>query len=155
MKTVAAKLYEGMFLVDSALAASDWQDVNDAISSILDRVGAEMVSIKKWDDRRLAYDIMGKSRGAYILAYFRVDGTKIAEIERAVQLSEKIMRLLVLCVEDLDEEYLSKDTPESETQEPESESAAEKDVEAGSPDKTPDANDKTDESPEESKEETS
>ena len=68
MKTVAAKLYEGMFLVDSALAASDWQGVNDTISSILTKVGAEIVSINKWDDRRLAYDIRGKSRGAYIHA---------------------------------------------------------------------------------------
>ena len=114
MKTVAAKLYEGMFLVDSALAASDWQGVNDTISSILTKVGAEIVSINKWDDRRLAYDINGKSRGTYILAYFRVDGSRITEIERAVQLSEQIMRLLVLSVEDLDEEYLTMETQAQE-----------------------------------------
>ena len=117
MKTVAAKLYEGMFLVDSALAASDWQGVNDTISSILTKVGAEIVSINKWDDRRLAYDIRGKSRGAYILAYFRVDGSKITEIERAVQLSEQIMRLLVLSIEDLGEGYLAKETSEVTAQE--------------------------------------
>ncbi len=117
MKTVAAKLYEGMFLVDSALAASDWQGVNDTISSILTKVGAEIVSINKWDDRRLAYDIRGKSRGAYILAYFRVDGSRITEIERAVQLSEQIMRLLVLSVEDLGEGYLAKETSEVTAQE--------------------------------------
>lgn len=116
MKTVAAKLYEGMFLVDSAVAASDWQGVNDRIRSIMEKVGAEIVSMNKWDERKLAYDIMGKSRGTYILAYFRVDGSKIAGIERAVQLSEDIMRVLVLSVEDIDQQHLSKETPATAVQ---------------------------------------
>ena len=111
MKTVAAKLYEGMFLVDSALAASDWQGINDTIRAILEKAGAEIVSANKWDERRLAYGIKGKSRGTYILVYFRVDGTRITEIERSVQLSEDVMRALILCVEDLDEQYITKETP--------------------------------------------
>jgi len=116
LKTVAAKLYEGMFLVDSALAASDWQGVNDTIRSILEKTGAEIVSINKWDERKLTYDIMGKSRGTYILTYFRVDGSKIAEIERAVQLSENIMRVLVLSIEDIDAQHLAKETPATAAQ---------------------------------------
>jgi small subunit ribosomal protein S6 len=108
LKTVAARLYEGMFLVDSALAASDWQGINDTIRTILERAGAEIVSIDKWDERKLAYDIKGKSRGTYILTYFRVDGTKVAQIERAAQISEDIMRLLILGVEDIGEQYVTK-----------------------------------------------
>jgi small subunit ribosomal protein S6 len=116
LKTVAAKLYEGMFLVDSALAASDWQGVNDNIRSILEKVDAEIVSIDKWDERKLAYDIRGKSRGTYILAYFRVDGPKVAQIERSVQLSEDIIRALILCVEDVDERYITKGPQAAGTQ---------------------------------------
>ncbi len=123
MKTVAAKLYEGMFLVDSALAASDWQGVNDTIRSILEKVDAEIVSVNKWDERKLAYDIRGKSRGTYILAYFRVDGSKVTEIERAVQLSENIMRALILGVENLDEKYRTKETPALSAEGPASEDA--------------------------------
>ena len=108
MKTVAAKLYEGMFLVDSALAASDWQGINETIKSILDRVDAQIVSIDKWDERKLAYDIRGKSRGTYILVYFRVDGGKIAEVERLAQLNENIVRVLILSIEDLGEQYITK-----------------------------------------------
>ena len=111
MKTVVAKLYEGMFLVDSALAASDFDGVNNTIRSILERFGAEIVSMKKWDERRLEYDIKGKSRGTYILVFFRVDGTKIGEIERAVQLSEQLLRVLILNAESMGEEQLDKDTP--------------------------------------------
>ncbi len=111
MKTVVKRLYEGMFLVDSALAASDWDGVNDAIKKVLERSEAEIISIRKWDECSLAYEIKGKSRGTYLLSYFRVDGENVANIERDVVLSEKIMRVLILNAEPMTEADLEKDTP--------------------------------------------
>jgi small subunit ribosomal protein S6 len=105
------KLYEGMFLIDSALAGSDWDGVNNTIKTILEKAGAEIVTTKKWDDRKLAYEIKGKGRGTYILCYFRVDGGKIKEIENAVKLSEQIMRVLILNAENMTSEDIEKDTP--------------------------------------------
>jgi small subunit ribosomal protein S6 len=109
-----------MFLVDSAEAGTDWDGVIASITRILERANAEIVSIRKWDDRRLAYDIRGVSRGTYILCYFRADGGKIQDIEKAVQLSEKIMRVLVLNAEHMTAEDIEKDTPavKAEKQEP-------------------------------------
>ena len=112
METVTKnKLYEGMFLIDSALAGADWDGIIAAIRQILEKAGAEIVSIAKWDDRRLAYDIKGKSRGTYILSYFRIDGGRIQDIEKSVQLSEKIMRVLILSAERLSQEDIEKETP--------------------------------------------
>jgi small subunit ribosomal protein S6 len=112
LETVAKKkLYEGMFLVDSAEAGTDWDGVVGAIKKILERAKAEIVSIRKWDDRRLAYDIAGVSRGTYILCYFRTDGQKVQEIEKSVQLSERIMRVLILNAEHMTAEDIEKDTP--------------------------------------------
>ena len=112
METVTKnKLYEGMFLVDSSKAGSDWDGIIAAIRTILEKAGAEIDSIKKWDDRRLAYGIKGKSRGTYILSYFRVDGGRIQDIEKSVRLSEKIMRVLILSAEQLRPEDIEKDTP--------------------------------------------
>ena len=112
METVAKnKLYEGMFLVDSSVAGSDWDGINAAIRKILEKSEAEIVSMEKWDDRRLAYDIKGKSRGTYILSYFRVDGGRIREIEKSVRLSENIMRVLILSAERLSQEDIEKETP--------------------------------------------
>ena len=105
------KLYEGMFLVDSSLAGSDWDGINAAIRKILEKSKAEIVSIAKWDDRRLAYDIKGKSRGTYILSYFRVDGGRIQDIEKSVRLSEKIIRVLILSAERFSQEDIEKETP--------------------------------------------
>ena len=109
-QNVTKKLYEGMFLVDSALATADWDGILAAIRMILERAGAELVSMKKWDERKLAYNIRGKSRGTYILTYFRAEGPKIGHIERDVQLSEKIMRALILKADHLTQQDLDKET---------------------------------------------
>ena len=105
------KLYEGMFLIDSALPGADWDGIIAAIRTILEKAEAEIVSIEKWDDRRLAYDIKRTSRGTYILSYFRVDGGRIQDIEKSVRLSEKIIRVLILSGEHLSQEDIEKDTP--------------------------------------------
>lgn len=111
MKTVVnRKLYEAMFLVDSAEASADWDGVNSAIKKILERAGAEIVSMRKWDELRLAYEIDGKARGTYILCYFRAEGEKLRDIERDVQLSERIMRVLILSVDHLTQDDVEKDT---------------------------------------------
>ena len=112
METLAKnKLYEGMFLIDSAHAGSDWDGVIASITRILERVQAEIVSIRKWDDRKLAYAIGGKTRGTYILCYFRADSRKIQDIEKAVKLSEQIMRVLILNAERITKEDMEKETP--------------------------------------------
>ena len=105
-----------MFLVDSANAGSDWDGVIAAITKTLERAEVDIVSITKWDDRRLAYEIKRMARGTYILCYFRSDGQKNQEIETAVQLSEKITRVLILCVDWMTDEEIQQDTPATKDQ---------------------------------------
>ncbi len=109
METVAKRLYEAMFLVDSAQAAADWEGTLSVINNILQRADAEVVSMRKWQERKLAYDIDRKTRGTYILCYFKVDGRRIRGIEKDVQLSEKVMRVLVLTTEKRPAAMLEKD----------------------------------------------
>jgi small subunit ribosomal protein S6 len=117
LETIAEKkLYEGMFLVDSGKAASDWDGVNASITKILDRAEAEIVSMRKWDDRRLAYDIRTTSRGTYMLCYFKAEGQKIQGIEKDVQLSENVIRVLILSTEQMTKEDIERDTPATKTE---------------------------------------
>ena len=111
LETATKKLYEGMFLVDSAQATADWDGTIAAIRTILERAEAEIVSLRKWDERKLVYDIGGKSRGTYILSYFKVEGRRIRDIERDVQLSEKVMRALILNTDQMTPEDIEKETP--------------------------------------------
>jgi small subunit ribosomal protein S6 len=103
------RLYEGMFLVDSALAAADWDGTLATVETILKRADAEIVVTRKWDERRLAYDIEHKSRGTYILAYFKADTQRIGGIEKDVQLNEKIMRVLILTTEGRPQDMIDRD----------------------------------------------
>lgn len=111
METEVKRTYEGMFMVDSALAAQDWQKAIDEITRILNRAQAEILSIRKWDERRLCYDIKGKSRATYILVYFNCETDKITAIDRDIQLSELIMRALVLKADMIKKEDMEKPTP--------------------------------------------
>lgn len=87
--------YEAMFLVGQA-AAADLAGVVTHINEILGRAHAEIVAMRKWDERRLAFEIKKQKRGLYILCYFRCDARAIAGIERDCNLSEKILRVLLL-----------------------------------------------------------
>lgn len=108
LKAIVKKLYEAMFLVDST-QSGDLEEVITTVKTVLERADAEIVSIRKWDQRKLAYEINGKTRGMYILSYFRADGGRIGDIEKDVQLSERIMRVLILSTETRDMKDIEKD----------------------------------------------
>lgn len=141
METALKRLYEGMFLVDSTLAAQDWQKVNDEVQRILSRAEADIVSFKKWDERRLCQDVKRASRGTYILVYFNCDTAKVNGIERDVQLSELILRSLVLRTDTMSESDIQKPTPLETVRDESADSEKEATVEAMGPDELPDQND--------------
>jgi len=105
------RIYEALFLVDSALAASQWDHVIEVIQKILDRAQARVISLRKWDERKLAYLIDRKVRGTYILVYFESDSSKIRPLERDVQLSEEIIRVLVIRTDRMTPAEMEKPTP--------------------------------------------
>lgn len=86
--------YEGLFLFPQA-AVADLQGAHDHIVEILNRAGAEIISMKKWDERRLAFEIRGNKRGVYFLVYFKAKGAKLQQIERDCNLSEKLLRAMI------------------------------------------------------------
>jgi len=108
LETGVKKLYEVMFLIDSAEAAKDWDGIIELATKMLNKIDAQIITLKKWDERPLAYSIKRCTRGTYILSYFKADGRKITELERDVLLSERIMRALILRVDHLTEEEIIK-----------------------------------------------
>jgi small subunit ribosomal protein S6 len=98
--------YEAMFLIGQSVAA-DLAGVIQHINEILARGNAEVIAMRKWDERRLAYEIRGQKRGLYILVYFRAPGSDVAHIERDCNLSEKILRTLILRADHLTMEEMT------------------------------------------------
>ena len=93
-------LYEAMFVMD-VQTAPDIGAMEGEIKRILGRAEAETLICRRWEDRRLAYEIDGRKRGSYWLTYFNAPTEKVVGIERDVQLSEKVLRVLVLRIEEV------------------------------------------------------
>jgi small subunit ribosomal protein S6 len=97
--------YEGLFLFDSAVVR-DWSSTEAEVKRLMERIGAVLLVCVKFDERKLAYEIRRRKRGTYVLTYFDADQNRIGELERDAQLSEVILRALVLR-RDLSEEKLA------------------------------------------------
>lgn len=103
--------YEGMFLFDAATVTSE-AEAKEEVKRLLDRSEAEIVVCRKWEERRLAYEIKKCKRGLYMLAFFRVAPDKVRGLERDARLSEKVLRLLVLRAEWVTEDRIQEMLPE-------------------------------------------
>ncbi|MFP3937565.1 MAG: 30S ribosomal protein S6 [Phycisphaerae bacterium] len=150
METDQKRTYEGMFLMD---AGQDFETAREPIEAILQRYGAEMLSIKPWDERKLAYSLDGRKRGLYVLTYFALDPSQLDEIEHDCHLDERILRVLFLRKEELSEEDIQAETPATAAagRREQQEQKAEADAEA---DKSASEQSESAESGEESAEET-
>jgi small subunit ribosomal protein S6 len=86
--------YEGLFLFPQATAAN-LQAAVDHLTELFKRADAAVISLRKWDERRLAYEIKGNKRGVYFLVYFRAEPARVADLERGCNLSEQLLRSLI------------------------------------------------------------
>lgn len=109
------KLYEAMFVMD-VQASPDNQAMEAEIARIFGRAEAETLICRRWEDRRLAYEIDARKRGSYWLTYFKCPSDKVVGIERDVQLSEKVLRVLVLSIEAVPQSEFSQPPAQAEGQ---------------------------------------
>lgn len=99
---VEMKMYEGLFLLSQSVAG-DLNVATDHLKQIFERSQCEVIVLRKWDERRLAYPIKGQKRGVYFLAYFNAPPRQIANLERDVNLSEHLLRCMILKADHLGE----------------------------------------------------
>ncbi len=96
---MTANVYEGMFILDSGRYGRDPEGVSGAIPQMIEQLGGEVLVNRLWEERRLAYPIRGQRKGTYWLSYFRLDASKLAELDRNSQLNDNILRFLFLKVD--------------------------------------------------------
>jgi len=90
------RMYEGLFLIDNAHANTEWDNVVKHIHDILQKNGAEILKTEKWGEKKLAYKIKGHKRGTYLLIHFNAKNSAIATVRRDFQLSDYIVRFLIV-----------------------------------------------------------
>ncbi len=90
------KKYEAMFLLDNREVKKGWDYAKGIPLSILERNGARIVSARRWDERKLAYEIKKQKRATFLLVFFEAPPEKISQLNREIQLTDGILRHLIL-----------------------------------------------------------
>jgi small subunit ribosomal protein S6 len=93
-------VYEGMFIVDAGRYGRDPAGLAQQINDLIAQFGGTVLAARLWDERKLAYPIKGHKKGVYWLTYFKMPGANLTALERQCEITEDIVRKLVLKVDD-------------------------------------------------------
>src|SRR5215213_5855742 len=110
-KPETSSQYEAMFLFGQSATA----DLDGAITlarSMIERHHGKVLLIKRWDERKLAYEVNGQKRGTYVIAYFTAPGDAVGPIERDVKLNEQVLRVMITKAEHLNQQEMEAVEPQ-------------------------------------------
>lgn len=91
--------YEVMYVIDTALEDQARTDIIDRFSALVAANGGKVERVEEWGKRRLAYAINYKTEGYYVLMYISAPSDLPRELERNFQISDAILRYLVIRLE--------------------------------------------------------
>ena len=90
------KKYELMFIINPTILEEGREAVITKVNNILAGAGATVLKSEKWGERKLAYPIDKKKTGFYVLTTLEMDGTKLTEVESKLNITEEVMRYIVV-----------------------------------------------------------
>ncbi len=96
---MAKNVYETLLILDSNKYARDPGGVATALSNLVEAIDGEVLASRLWMEQRLAYPMDGHQKGTYWLLYFRAEGKRLAELDRAFTLHEGIIREMTLRID--------------------------------------------------------
>ena len=100
--------YEMMYILRPDLSEDKVSETVNKYNDFLTERGAENLNVLNRGKRRLAYPINRFLDGIYIQLNYQADGAQVAPLERAMRISEEVIRYMTLNV---------KDTPVTESEE--------------------------------------
>lgn len=90
--------YEIVLILDTALDEAGVDAIVTRVTDLLKGQGGTLGRIERWGRRRLAYEINKKPDGYYVLIESTGDPTAIAALDRALFLTDEIIRHKILRV---------------------------------------------------------
>jgi small subunit ribosomal protein S6 len=88
--------YEVMYVIDTALEEQARTDLINRFSGLVEQNGGQVDRVDEWGKRRLAYAINYKTEGYYVLMYIAAPADLPRELERNFQISENVLRYMVI-----------------------------------------------------------
>jgi len=107
-----SQVYECMILLSNQVVREDWRKAKAMVEGFLTKHGASVKSLRRYEERRLSYPMNNNMRATYYLAYFEMSGgvnagEAIPNLRREFELSEVVLRNLILAVDEMPEEELA------------------------------------------------
>ncbi|HEY9749945.1 MAG TPA: 30S ribosomal protein S6 [Allocoleopsis sp.] len=99
-------IYETMYILRPDLGDELTDQAIGKYQNILREQGAEILETQHRGKRRLAYEINRQREGVYVQMNYRGPGNVVAVLERAMRLSEEVVRYLTVKQEVTDEAAL-------------------------------------------------
>ena len=91
--------YEMIYILRPDLSEDMVQQQVGKYRDFLSEHTATDLQIKVWGKRRLAYPIQKFLDGIYVQVNYQADGTQVKPLERAMRLSEEVIRYMTLRVD--------------------------------------------------------
>ena len=95
--------YELMYIVRPELDDEGLQGAVESVETLVNAAGGTVVRTTNWGRRRLAYEVDHLRDGHYMLLHIRMDGARVADLERALAIHETVFRHLLVVREGPDD----------------------------------------------------
>jgi len=95
------KSYETLFVISPDLSEEDTKAIVEKFTTLIKENG-EIGEIDEWGRRKLAYPIDYKTEGYYVLINFKSATDFPSELERIFNITDNILRSLVIAKEEKD-----------------------------------------------------
>jgi len=92
--------YEVTFVVRPQTEEEGLKNVIEKVRGWISADQGQVIKVDQWGRRRLAYPIEKQREGFYVYMQVQLDPASVKTLERNLQLSEDILRYLIVRVED-------------------------------------------------------
>ncbi len=90
--------YELIYIARPDLEEAALEEVSKKVNQVVTGNGGQVMEVKHWGKRRLAYSIQKLKEGYYVLNRIQLEPQMLTEVERSLTLSEEIIRYLIVRV---------------------------------------------------------
>jgi len=95
-KLAMSYIYETMYILRPDLSEELIDQAIEKYQTILRQQGAEQIEVQHRGRRRLAYEIQRQREGIYIQMNYKSGGAAVAILERAMRISDEVIRYLTI-----------------------------------------------------------
>ncbi len=94
--------YEALYILNADLDEEAVAATSEKFAQIVKDNAGEVVEVKPWGKRRLAYPINFKNEGYYVLMTFKAEVALLADLEHNFKVTEDVVRYIIVRQENED-----------------------------------------------------